>query len=385
MEPADFIKLIKEAKSPAELKPYEMTLRTEYWRYVPLAMRENKKLMPYLLGLEDNENAPCWQWLVAEEELGTKDFAELEEVYGLSILGMFVSCINNEFTVKMDIATSRLLVLVPEVDDAKLLEFHRAAEEIQNGAAMESLSGHMSPRPSNLALYSRTQPWIDFKVKRKKGADFDDKSLQKAGDEVLEKEIKKTSGGEWLLQALETIAFIFRRENLMAYNEDIDSVVETPGVPDAKSLDAKGVTLFKILSLAQSDDLFQLLGPSNPILDLISDSDERTTVSDECVKYGGCRMFLCRHFGTDDDEEREEIEDWFHGMCENCSKRIINRHESIRLPLLGGGWYGCYCANPTCRIEALSNKFPEAQVRKAHERLLASIEEQLLVTGISSS
>jgi len=73
-----------------------------------------------------------------------------------------------------------------------------------------------------------------------------------------------------------------------------------------------------------------------------------------CVKYGGCRMFLCSHFEEinhdgvkidifDDDDIKVN---WYRCKCDFCDKKILSKNKAIRQPLLYGGWKGCYCSMP---------------------------------------
>lgn len=94
-------------------------------------------------------------------------------------------------------------------------------------------------------------------------------------------------------------------------------------------------------------ELFKLYGPINKMIG--HDIFER----EECIKYGGCRMFLCNHRQKatefDDiidysmDSQFEDI-DWFTGFCEICNRKIEKRNHSLRIPELQGNWYGCFCS-----------------------------------------
>ncbi len=104
-----------------------------------------------------------------------------------------------------------------------------------------------------------------------------------------------------------------------------------------------------MLNLPVFDDqsLFREYGPLSECY------NHKNSDSHQCSKYG-CRMFLCREFvDNDPDDDVTLIEehvlsaqDWFTGVCDNkkCNKDIKKRHYSIRLPVLGGGWKGCYCS-----------------------------------------
>lgn len=79
--------------------------------------------------------------------------------------------------------------------------------------------------------------------------------------------------------------------------------------------------------LIKSDEvIFQILGPLNPYPEI-----------EESENFGvGCRMFRC--------VVNEEEDHWFDGVCDYCLFRIRLRQHTVRLPVYGGGWRGCYCS-----------------------------------------
>lgn len=65
----------------------------------------------------------------------------------------------------------------------------------------------------------------------------------------------------------------------------------------------------------------------------------------ECTATGGCRMFSCMHFEHNNDPENQEPkDDWFTGVCRECSINIKNRKYAVRRPLKGGGFVSCFCS-----------------------------------------
>lgn len=93
------------------------------------------------------------------------------------------------------------------------------------------------------------------------------------------------------------------------------------------------------------DDIphFREFGPVNTMNISVFSED------DQCRKYGGCRMFLCNDF-LECESEEEDVDDceytgnWFSGVCSICSRVIPKKYYAVRLPLVGGGWKGCYCS-----------------------------------------
>ena len=95
-------------------------------------------------------------------------------------------------------------------------------------------------------------------------------------------------------------------------------------------------------NFTDNKDLNQWYGPSNPLLFGMNIFD---TQHKECMKYGGCRMFLCNH---DNKNENLQIKpgkySWFKGTCDMCLNKIQKYHHAVRRPLITGGWSGCYCS-----------------------------------------
>lgn len=82
-------------------------------------------------------------------------------------------------------------------------------------------------------------------------------------------------------------------------------------------------------------DNFKDYGPSNRNNNINEIEDEL------CIRYN-CRMLLCRcKDGLDD---YGEINDWFTGNCDFCHRLIRSRSHCLRLPIITGGWEGCFCS-----------------------------------------
>ena len=118
-----------------------------------------------------------------------------------------------------------------------------------------------------------------------------------------------------------------------------------------KSLDTTAKLAFiepiSILIANQDKDveLFRLMGPSNPYLEL-SDSE-----INYCTLYR-CRMLHCNcneiSFEYEDIDNAEK-EDWFqkpneeYATCDYCNKKLELPSDCVRIPLVGGGWQGRFC------------------------------------------
>jgi len=117
--------------------------------------------------------------------------------------------------------------------------------------------------------------------------------------------------------------------------------------------------------LGKDEFLFSILGPVNPIYGVPIDPD------DQCFKYGGCRMFLCNEFETEDEfgHVDEDVE-WFTGNCEYCHKKIAKKIYAVRRPLTWGGWKGCFCSFKCLRdIVPMNDALNNFIINKIEEQL----------------
>ena len=98
-----------------------------------------------------------------------------------------------------------------------------------------------------------------------------------------------------------------------------------------------------MLALQNDLNLFISLGPSAPLAD--SQLDE--------LDYGGARMFTFNNFDIDNDIDDDDVfEDgfpknivnWFDGYCQQCNLRIRRKYHAVRIPMVYGGWKGCFCS-----------------------------------------
>lgn len=110
---------------------------------------------------------------------------------------------------------------------------------------------------------------------------------------------------------------------------------------------------------------FRLFGPhnTNPYL-----FDE--------TPYTGERMFLQMEYDPEDPDGPGL--DWYDGYCEYCYRPIRRRRHAFRLPLMEGGWYGCFCS-PNCALEERKATHPRDDVTP---RLVEKIVTYLLRYGV---
>lgn len=114
-----------------------------------------------------------------------------------------------------------------------------------------------------------------------------------------------------------------------------------------------------MLALQYDLHLFIALGPSAPLADSRLE-DLTPTVSGGTVissgpqiDYGGARMFTFNNFDVDpyieDDETYPDgvpknLVNWFVGYCQQCYLRIRRKYHAVRVPMIFGGWQGCFCS-----------------------------------------
>lgn len=105
----------------------------------------------------------------------------------------------------------------------------------------------------------------------------------------------------------------------------------------------------QIIQVQENVDLFRVYGPVNPhpsddYSDLLIYESEKDEPKPDIEKiYGGPRMLLSMEYEYD--QERDlPMDDWFVGYCYQCLKKIKKRCYARRVPLIRGGWLGCYCS-----------------------------------------
>lgn len=133
-------------------------------------------------------------------------------------------------------------------------------------------------------------------------------------------------------------------------------------------------------SLLENDETyFKLLGPAHAIT-----SFNTADINHPCLKYGGCRMFICQHhIQFEDPDEVGFPEDWFVGYCiyRKCERNIASRVHAIREPVRGGGWFGCFCSYEHLR-EFMSNADSGYQVDTYEYTVIEKVLDDLNRIGI---
>jgi hypothetical protein len=164
----------------------------------------------------------------------------------------------------------------------------------------------------------------------------------------------------------------------------VEKMVERIEGPDFEDTKAKAVPKIKAVKeskLIYDPRLFGIFGPSFLILgDELIDSDS----PDPCLRYGGCRMFVCWHFENIDDDDEEKIPDivtearyedleWFRGKCQVCGLIISQKHYALRMPMKEGGWDGCYCSFRCLQFDTFGPKDPRRRFIESMEGIIRGI------------
>lgn len=116
------------------------------------------------------------------------------------------------------------------------------------------------------------------------------------------------------------------------------------------TINEKIAMLKGLIDLPKFDEtsIFQEFGPVNTIYNHYNHDHDNS----DYTKYGGCRMLLCNEFEDCDVDgyqvdllnEHDSKINWFRNKCDICYNNICAQHHALRLPLLHGGWKGCYCS-----------------------------------------
>ena len=78
---------------------------------------------------------------------------------------------------------------------------------------------------------------------------------------------------------------------------------------------------------------------------------------------GKCRMKTCIC-----DEQEEE---WYYDICDKCEE-YIEMENTVRIPLVGGGWLGCFCS-----IECIREIYKDDDDIPIREILLNTLEYKI--------
>jgi hypothetical protein len=133
----------------------------------------------------------------------------------------------------------------------------------------------------------------------------------------------------------------------------------------------------KIL-LDRTDDvrLFRIYGPSNPHINrgLTLDKDP----------HGGARMLTDNSFNSIDPDFGGYIDhpEWFLGYCQECYQKIPKKCYAIRIPLVMGGFIGCFCSKQ-CMLKN-GDYFDELkdEPSQIQSTMIDIMEQQLMTFGI---
>lgn len=99
----------------------------------------------------------------------------------------------------------------------------------------------------------------------------------------------------------------------------------------------------KIMAMRLDPELIRKYGPVN-----VQMSEDNI----DDIQFGGPRMLLDIQHEYDQEGE-SKLDYWFSGRCGYCSRRITKPQYSARIPVVSGGWKGCFCSwdHVLCEIQ----------------------------------
>ena len=136
-------------------------------------------------------------------------------------------------------------------------------------------------------------------------------------------------------------------------------------------------TLSNAISIMNKDNnnnhiAIPYFGPSNPIQFPLTDWDEHNI--DMYVTTE--RMLLCDFY--DHDENGEDVE-WYTGSCDKCGLRIRKINHCVRMPVISGGWEGCFCSWKCTQDYVDTNYYDESEIiNDLIELYAAQLNEQTI-------
>jgi hypothetical protein len=168
---------------------------------------------------------------------------------------------------------------------------------------------------------------------------------------------------------------------LLESNSSSDMLIKLKGINESEKLAIFKSTLERITYIDmekrdQNSVLFRLYGPA--ILSPFPSVEE--------MRYGGQRMFISTLYPNIGDDGVVESGEWFTGSCDfyQCGGRIRRRWHAVRIPVIAGGWMGCYCSVKCVRLTlAIPQHYEGVPETDIATRILVDImEAQLLEIGI---
>jgi len=221
---------------------------------------------------------------------------------------------------------------------------YRLASNSKNTVMMEYL-GQLSGEPLSCVKYGNIPPWVIVPEKI-------------VSHNQLVKSLRIPKPEPLRLNASETIDYIL---GSVPEDTDMDDVKKNLERSFLHMKEDERNTLLNELhfvneevKLTLNSDLFRIFGACLPTPGKIL----TRTSYDPCRMRGGCRMLTCwEHENinpiTGDDIVENPIGqrllhtiEWFTGECQNtdCKNVIDYKHFAIRIPMVTGGWKGCYCS-----------------------------------------
>ena len=298
--------------------------------------------------------------------------------------GLVACIINYEFSTLAALGINNAMDLDRAMTADDVLDLYNLSVDAKNFYASEILQAYIEVAPpANIPIWM-----IPTKIHSTR---MDHQDLYQLALDYANAEISKPLTIETLKSAISVMSKLSG-----GLDFELSQVVQIP--PEYQEM-------YKRLALATDITLLKLVGPVNLIPEIIFDLD------DPCTKLGGCRMLTCMHVDNTDDDDTDvvidfndapevvnkvseikseniedqiltdEEDDWFCNQCMITGNVIANRSQAIRIPLVAGGWYGCY-SNEVAVRTGLRERFSQADETIIGDTLITDILGQLNKTGI---
>ncbi len=263
---------------------------------------------------------------------------------GLSYFSIMTDLINYHDQL-VTLAAEKVFRVYGQVGYDTLMNLLDIAEEEENAPIINHLRVHIR----EVAPYQEIPPWVN---------DFTVSSL---GEDKEENQLPSFEDTYYLppdpvitLPSDQELLTLYRQELWLFYSPtQIEIMVSNmaqklPIIGGEEKLAQFAPILLRhaYLEVEKRDEdsiLFRLYGPTNPSIDPSLDE----------LRYGGQRMFLAVNRPELNEDQIEEVTDWFTGSCDKCLLKIRRRWHALRIPIMGGGWQGCYCT-ARCIEDALA-------------------------------
>lgn len=157
-------------------------------------------------------------------------------------------------------------------------------------------------------------------------------------DLVLRQDLQEVKKTVPVSELIKTFKETITNQGLRLINEDsitsdLSKMLEEMTMTEKSEIYNLMANYERVKEIRLDKEIFRRYGPVNA-------KSVEESVND--LKYGGPRMLLDTQHEFDDEGE-ERLSFWFKGNCDYCKFRIKSPYHAMRLPVMNGGWKGCFC------------------------------------------